>query len=906
MTDSNQPPQSKIDSIIALFSNNKLQEALDKVKTLSNSFPKDSLLHNITGACYAGLGQLGSAVKSYEKAIEIKPDYAKAHYNLGNALHDLALQGLGYLDDPINSYERSLEIDPDYAEAHNNLGNVLKDLGRLDEAFESFEKALTIKPDYVEAHYSLGIVLFDLGQLDDAVKSYKKTIEINPGFAQAHNSLGNAFTEQGQLDDAIQSYQKALKLNPNYSEAHNNLGNSLTEQGQFNDAIVSYQKALEINPNYPALHNNLGNAFKELGQLEDALKSYSKGLTYNPNYIDLLNNLGVVLNDLGQLDEAVKSYERAIDIKPDYAEAYNNLGVTYNKLGQLEKAVQVYEKALKIDPDYADTHNNLGVVLKKLGQLDEAIDSYQKAIAINPDDADTYNNLGIVFDEQERLDDAIQSYRKAVSIQSDLAEAYNNLGHTLCKLHRYQEAIDLYEKVFDIKPNLDYILGNILNTKMNSCNWDDLEELLTDAKQRIVNNERVVEPFTLLGLIDDSLVQRKATELRINANHPRNYNLPTIVRYPKHPKIRIGYFSADFREHPVGYLTAELYELHDRNYFEVHAFSFGSDTKDALNLRIKAGVDQFHNVQSMSHKEIALLARSLEIDIAVDLTGLTAESRTDVFAMSAAPIQLSYIGYLGTMGADYYDYLIADPVMIPKENQKYYVEKIVYLPSFQVNDSKDLPPEITLTRKDVGLPEEGFVFCCFNNTYKFTPTIFDSWARILSAVDNSVLIVFANNELSKTNLTKELIQRGVKAERLIFGDSVKRPEYLARYRTADLFLDTHPYNAGTTASDALKMGLPLLTMIGKSFNSREAASILTSINLPELITNTPEEYEALAIELASNPDKLKAIKDKLTSNLSTAPLYDTKLFTKNIESAYTEMYERHHKGLEPDHIYVEE
>jgi predicted O-linked N-acetylglucosamine transferase (SPINDLY family) len=906
MTDSNQPPQSKIDSIIALFSNNKLQEALDKVKTLSNSFPKDSLLHNITGACYAGLGQLGSAVKSYEKAIEIKPDYAKAHYNLGNALHDLALQGLGYLDDPINSYERSLEIDPDYAEAHNNLGNVLKDLGRLDEAFESFEKALTIKPDYVEAHYSLGIVLFDLGQLDDAVKSYKKTIEINPGFAQAHNSLGNAFTEQGQLDDAIQSYQKALKLNPNYSEAHNNLGNSLTEQGQFNDAIVSYQKALEINPNYPALHNNLGNAFKELGQLEDALKSYSKGLTYNPNYIDLLNNLGVVLNDLGQLDEAVKSYERAIDIKPDYAEAYNNLGVTYNKLGQLEKAVQVYEKALKIDPDYADTHNNLGVVLKKLGQLDEAIDSYQKAIAINPDDADTYNNLGIVFDEQERLDDAIQSYRKAVSIQPDLAEAYNNLGHTLCKLHRYQEAIDLYEKVFDIKPNLDYILGNILNTKMNSCNWDDLEELLTDAKQRIVNNEKIIEPFNLMGLVDDPALQIKAQKLRMTGDHPKSNILPTIGRYPKHPKIRIGYFSADFREHPVGYLTAELYELHDRNYFEVHAFSFGSDTKDALNLRIKAGVDQFHNVQSMSHKEMALFVRSLEIDIAVDLGGFTQDARTDVFAMSAAPIQLSYIGYLGTMGADYYDYLIADPVMIPKENQKYYVEKIVYLPSFQVNDSKDLPPEITLTRKDVGLPEEGFVFCCFNNTYKFTPTIFDSWARILSAVDNSVLIVFANNELSKTNLTKELIQRGVKAERLIFGDSVKRPEYLARYRTADLFLDTHPYNAGTTASDALKMGLPLLTMIGKSFNSREAASILTSINLPELITNTPEEYEALAIELASNPDKLKAIKDKLTSNLSTAPLYDTKLFTKNIESAYTEMYERHHKGLEPDHIYVEE
>jgi predicted O-linked N-acetylglucosamine transferase (SPINDLY family) len=276
-----------------------------------------------------------------------------------------------------------------------------------------------------------------------------------------------------------------------------------------------------------------------------------------------------------------------------------------------------------------------------------------------------------------------------------------------------------------------------------------------------------------------------------------------------------------------------------------------------------------------------------------------------LFAMSVAPIQLSYIGFLGTMGADYYDYLIADPIMIPKENQKHYVEKIVYLPSFQVNDSTDLPPDITLTRKEVGLPEEGFVFCCFNNTYKFTPQIFDSWARILKAVEGSVLIIYANNDLSKANLTKEIEKRGVKAERLILGKSIPRPEYLARYRTADLFLDTHPYNAGTTASDALKMGLPMITYLGQSYQARMGASIVNALNLPELITNTPEEYEALAIELATNPEKLKTIKDKLESNLSTAPLFDTPLFTKNLESAYTQMYERYHEGLEPDHIYVE-
>ena len=372
-----------------------------------------------------------------------------------------------------------------------------------------------------------------------------------------------------------------------------------------------------------------------------------------------------------------------------------------------------------------------------------------------------------------------------------------------------------------------------------------------------------------------------------------------------HSKIRIGYFSADFREHPLAYLTAELYELHDRDHFEIHAFSFGIASNDELNLRIKAGVDHFHDVDLMSHKEVALLARSLEIDIAVDLGGLTGRSRTNIFALTAAPIQLSYIGYLGTMGADYYDYLIADPIMIPQENQKHYVEKIVYLPSFQVNDSKDLPPDTILSRKDAGLPEKGFVFCCFNNTYKFTPTIFDSWARILKAVKDSVLLIYVDNSSAEANLSQEIIKRGIKPNRLIFGERLKRKEYLARYRVADLFLDTHPYNAGTTASDALKMGLPMLTLKGEAYQARMGASIVNALNLPELITTSSEEYEALAIELATNPEKMKAIKDKLASNLSTAPLFDTKLFTKNLESAYTEMYERYHKGLEPDHIYVE-
>ena len=642
------------------------------------------------------------------------------------------------------------------------------------------------------------------------------------------------------------------------------------------------------------------------GKYQEAIKQIKILNEVYPNVPLLFNLVGVCYKALGELEGSVKMFEMAVSLKSDYTEAHKNLGIVFKDLGQFDAAIESFKTAIFYESDYEDAHYNLANTLKDSFKFDDAVKSYKKAIEINPSLEVAYNNLGnILVTDFNKLEEASLCFEKAIEINPNFAEAYSNLGNLMRELNRLDEALSYYESAIKLQPNLDNALGSILRTKLDFCHWDNFTNYIDDLKEKIVNNEKVVNPFVLLALIDDSALQLKVSELTINIYHPKNDLLSIIKNHPHHHKIKIGYFSADFREHPVSYLTAELYEVHNRDQFEIHAFSFGPDTKDEMNLRIKAGVDHFHNVRSMSHQEITLLARSLEIDIAVDLTGHTAESRTDVFAMSAAPIQLSYIGYLGSMGAEYYDYLIADPVMIPKESQKYYVEKIVYLPSFQVNDSKDLPPDIVLTRKDVGLPDNGFVFCCFNNTYKMTPTTFDSWARILQAVEGSVLIIFANNDLSKANLTKEIKRRGVDSDRLIFGDSLSRPEYLARFRVADLFLDTQPYNAGTTASDALKMGLPMLTLKGEAYQARMGASIVNALKLPELITTSSEEYESLAIELATNPEKMKAIKDKLASNLSTAPLFDTKLFTKNLESAYTEMYERYHKGLEPDHIYVE-
>ncbi|MDB4026682.1 tetratricopeptide repeat protein [Candidatus Thioglobus sp.] len=708
----------------------------------------------------------------------------------------------------------------------------------------------------------------------------------------------------GHIREALNTVQTLISQHPNEALLHNISGVCYKATGQQEMAVQSFKRAVEIKSDFADAHYNLGLTFQELNQLDDAVKSYLNALKIKSDYAEAYNNLGVTFKDLDQLEEAVKCYEKALIIKPDYPEAHNNLGNALKNLGRLSKAAECFERMLTIDPNYAEGHNNLGSILYILGQPNAAVKCYMKALSIEPEYAEAHNNLGVTLDALGRFEDAEASYNRTLAIAPHFPEAHSNLGDLLTDLKRLDEALVCYETAFNLKADIIFLLGKLLHTKMHLCLWDDLSSRLDELQDKIHNNEKVIPPFPMLGLIDDPELQRKVTEIFVNKHHPKNHDLPKIGLYPKHKKIRIGYFSADFKEHPVAALTAELYEVHDRNHFEIHAFSYGPETNDKMHLRIKAGVDHFHDVRTMSYEDVAMLARSLEIDIAVDLGGSTTNSRTGIFARSAAPIQASYIGYIGTLGANYYDYLVADQTMIPEDNQKYYAEKIVYLPSFQVNDSTQSPPSTTLTRQDVGLPETGFVFCCFNNNFKITPTTFDSWGRILDKVKDSLLLIYVDNESAQINLTKEITLRGIDPSRLIFGKRLSKSEYLARYRVADLFLDTHPYNAGTTASDALRMGLPVLTYLGSSAVSRHAASILNALNLPELITTTEEDYESLAIELATDSEKLKIIKDKLVGNLSTAPLYDTSLFARNLESAYSMMYDRYQQGLDPDHIFV--
>jgi len=642
------------------------------------------------------------------------------------------------------------------------------------------------------------------------------------------------------------------------------------------------------------------------GKINEAIVAIKTLNEEFPNVPLLFNILGACYQSLKQFDASIQMFETAVSLKPDYAEAHFNLGVILKVSGRPHLAVESYRKAIVLLPNYLGAHNNLGNALKQIGNLEEAVISYQNAIAIKPDHAEAYNNLGITFMSLGRLEEAVKSYDNAILINSEYYDAYNNLAMVFRKLKRLDEALVNYERADELKPDINFIFGHILNIKMSLCIWDNLTIHLKGLTKKINRGQKVVAAFSMLGLIDDPKLQRKATEIYANDKFPISNVLPKIESYPKHKKIRIGYFSADFHNHATMHLMAELFECHDKSSFELIAFSFGPDQQDEWRKRVLLSFDEFIDVSLKSNEEVSLLSREMEIDIAIDLKGYTQDCRPGIFAKTVAPIQVSYLGYPGTMAVDYMDYLIADQMLIPKDSQQHYSEKIVYMPnSYQVNVSQRSLSEIPLSRKDLDLPEESFVFCSFNNSYKISPSTFGVWMQILKVVDKSVLWLLVSNDETAKNLIKEAEKFGIDKNRLVFAKYVPVEKHLNRIKHADLFVDNLPYNAHTTSSDALRMGLPVLTCLGKSFASRVAASLLNAVGLPELITTSQKEYEALAIELATNPKKLKAIKDKLAKNLPSAPLYDTPAFTKHLESAYKTMFNKYYEGLEPDHIYVE-
>jgi predicted O-linked N-acetylglucosamine transferase (SPINDLY family) len=742
------------------------------------------------------------------------------------------------------------------------------------------------------------LLMHQQGRLDEAEALYHEIVQSCPEHFDALRLLAIIAVQKKRFEDSLVLFDHALKINPRHATTLSNQGVAFQKLHRFDEALCSYEHALAVKPDYAEASLNRGVVLQELGRFGEALLSYESALAGNADNAPLWFYRGNVLQELKRYEEAVLSYDKAIALKPDYGEAHSNRGFVLKALRRFDESVLSYERALAINPDYAIAYANLGNVLQDLKRFGEAVLSYDKAIALKPDYTEAYSNRGVALQEQQRNEEALLSYKRALLVRPDYAEASYNLGVALQELKRYEEALESFERALALKPDYDFLSGMCLNTKMQMCDWSDFERQFSPLFRKIERSEKVSTPFSLLSISDSLLLQKKVAMIYVGETCFSPQVPSTMSKRSRHEKIRIGYYSADFHDHATAYLMAELFELHDRSRFELFAFSFGPDRQDKMRKRVSAAFDHFFDVRTRSDAEIVLLSRELEIDIAIDLKGFTQGSRTGIFALRTAPIQVSYLGYPGTLGAGYIDYLIADRVLIPEGSRYGYTEKIAYLPDcYQVNDTKRRIAEKLFTREECGLPESGFVFACFNNNYKITPSTFDGWMRILRQIEGSVLWLLEDNVTAADNLRREAIKRGIDTDRLVFAKRMPLAEHLSRHRLADLFLDTLPYNAHTTASDALWAGLPVLTLTGESFASRVAASLLNAIRLPELITSSEEEYEALAIELATNPEKLGEIRHKLEQNRLTTPLFDTPLFTRNLEELYRMMYERYQNEL---------
>jgi predicted O-linked N-acetylglucosamine transferase (SPINDLY family) len=712
------------------------------------------------------------------------------------------------------------------------------------------------------------VALYNQGRLDEAIDLAGLLIQRHPREADLHNIAGAAYVETGQLQAAIDSYDEAIRLRPDFADARSNRGIVLRSLGRVTEAIDDYDKAIRLKPDFAAAYYNRGSALQALGRLDEAVASYDKAIRLKPDHAEAHSNRGNALRELGRMEEAVEACDRAIWLKPGFAEAHSNRGIALRELKRLDEAIVSYDMAIRLKPDFAEAHANRGIALRDLGCPDDAVAGYDRAIALKPDHAAAHANRANVLADLQRFDEAADSYRTAIALDPDNAEARSQL--------LYQQA--------------------------RMCRWDEPADPAELAALGITT--RAVTPFTFLAIDDNARrhLQRAKTWVEEKCGH---IQATPAARAAPSPRIRIGYFSSDFYNHATMYLIAKLFEAHDRSRFEIHGFSYGTSGRDEMQQRAIDAVDAFHDVAALSDKAIADLARDKGIDIAIDLKGHTKDTRFGIFAHRAAPVQINYLGYPGSSGADFIDYIIADDVVIPPHARCHYSEKILSLPfSYQVNDDGRAIADRTFTRVELGLPEQGFVFCSFNNNYKITPAEFDIWMRLLARVDGSVLWLLSDNRWAEANLRKEAAARGVDPDRLIFAERMALPEHLARHRCADLFLDSFACNAHTTASDALWAGLPVLTRPGESFTARVAASLLHAIGLPELISETAADYERIALDLATNPDRIAAITARLAVNRLTTPLFDTAQYARHIECAYEMTHDRACRGLQPDHVDV--
>ncbi len=770
--------------------------------------------------------------------------------------------------------------------------------GQLQKAEQSYRNILEIYPEHADSLHGLGVIACQAEKYDEGTDLFKKAVQIKPDFADAFYNMGGALTVQRKPEHAVACWRKTVEIKPDHAEAHYNMGKTLHKLGRLGEAAACFRKAKDIRPEFEKAYQNILTVlnsrteaemaralrYHQSGELQKAEDIYKNILKFYPEHADSLHLLGVAASQAGKYDDAVNLISKAIQINKDRAIYYNNIGNALKELDRSDEAVDNYRRALDINPGYAEAYYNMGVSLKEAGRAEEALSCYQSALKFNPGYAEAHDNMGLLFEEQGNTDQAVSCYQKALELNPGIGQTCSHLIHLLRKTCAWKELEPLTAKLDDLTENaLDKGTKPAEMPFVNLTRYDDPSRNLEVAKLRARE------------------ISRSASKLNLSFSHK-----PDL---PRKSKITVGYLSNDFCNHPVAHLMLGLFAQHKtgpgQDEFEIYCYTWKKNDGNVYREKIQKDCDKFADLSELDIAESAKRIFEDRVDILVDLMGHTKGSKTGICALGPAPVQVSYLGFPGTTGSDFLDYIITDRIITPEEHAAFYSEKFVYMPHcYQVNNNTQEISDKNWKKNDFGLPENSFVFCSFNQTYKIEPVIFGTWMKILSKVPGSILWLFRKNTTAEKNLKHEADKRGINSERLVFTDILPLNEHLARLKLADLVLDTRIYNGGASTSNALWAGVPVVTVQGGHYVSRMSSSLLTTIGLPELITHSLEEYESLCIRLANNPDELQAMRQKLANNRLTKPLFDTQGFARNLEKAYKEMWKIFLAGEKPRQIEV--
>jgi protein O-GlcNAc transferase len=848
-------------------------------------------------------GDADEAARHYALITETGPAQGRIHANYATALNVLDRH-----TEALEQARIAVEFENDNAEAWNTLGRIELARGEPEEALSPLKKAAELKPDWFAPWLDLGISLQQLDRMPEALASFNEAWKLNPDDPETGKALASVCISSGQTEFADEILARLSTLFPQDGEIDFHRAISLRSQGKLEESVRLFRRAIEMGLNVPEVHNNLAVSLFDLNLLDETYTSARKSIELDPEFSSGYNTLGNWASETGDLGQSKSWYLKAAELEPKFAAAVSNAAYVTRLQGDLDEAIVLYQQALKIDPEMPEAWSGIGLSYQQDNRFEEALEAFDKGLSSQPDNWELLNNKAISLQAKGHINEALAVYKSALESKPDNPEIYYNLGNLLQTLKRTDESIAMFNAALKIKPDYNAVFSYLAHALMQQCNWVNLDSAIERIVQNIAEEVKTgkiitTSPFSMLSLpvpAEYRLLSARqlASQTASELEHQRKS--VNFSYQPKGKKLKIGYVSPDFRRHSLGLTFLDLLMAHDHEDIEYYGYGIFSNDPDEVTDQFRRSFDHFRDLTALPHVEAASVINADGINILVDLAGYTRGSRLQIFSLLPAPVQVHYLGYGHTIGADYIPWLISDHAVIPTEIAEQCSEQLVYLPdSFLATSRHEMSQEI-FTRADFGLPDDAFVLANFNGLYKIDPKAFGVWMRFMRKTPDAVLWLQSGTKGAEENLRREAEARGVSADRLVFAGVIPHTSHLARLHLADIALDAFYHSGGVTTTDAIWAGLPVLTVSGPTPSAQTGVSVLQAAELPEMITWSLEEYEKRLHQLSDNRQELIAIREKMIQSRDKVPLFNSQRLARHLELGYRMMWEQHEAGLPPE------